>query len=176
VPGAGPSRLSSGAAVAHPGAGGTSDSSTLPAAASHAEATLRPWAEDAAASGTSGGRSRGDSFSLDTTPTAAAIEAVARLASSGTASNGATSSAADTQPQLGGQQQGAEQAAGSWKQPDGQPAAERNSLESLKPSTRAPDTLGGPDIGLRKTSPPPSPKALQQVCSQRVTRNEREYI
>ena len=99
-------------------------------------------------------------------PTAAAIEAVALLATGGTASGAAAAvgSAANMQPQAGGRQQEADQAAGSWQQPGEQPATERDSLESLKPSTRAPDTLGGPDIGLRKTSPPPSPKIASPVC------------
>lgn len=135
---------------------------------------------------TSSGRSRGDSFTLDPTPqqrpahvlqvpgdpTAAAIESVARLASGGTASGAiAAGSAADTQPQPGGRLQEAEQAAGSWKETKAQPENERVSLESLKPSARAPDTLGGPEIGLRKTSPPPSPKAAAPVCLPHLAKN-----
>ena len=179
APGAGPSRLGSGVAAGHSDAGIAAGGGT-PAAVTPGEATLRPWAEEAAASGTRGGRSRGDSFTLDPTPqqrpadvsqvsgdpTAAAIEAVARLASGGTAfGTNAAGGAADTQPQPSGRQQEAEQAAGSWTEAKQQPATERDSLESLKPSARAPDTLGGPDIGLRKTSPPPSPKAAAPVCS-----------
>lgn len=172
APAAGPSRLGSGGATVPPAMAAGSSTFVV---ASPAEATLRPWAEQAAEPGFSAAAGRGDSFTLDpnlqrrpaTPPSsaAAAAEASSRLAANGStfAANG---TAAEPRAQPTRRLQDAEQAVGSAKQEADQPAAGRDSLESLKPSTRAADTLGGPEIGLRKTSPPPSPTSADQVdCS-----------